>query len=47
MTGYVFTLAHGPISWRSMLQPTFTLSITEAEYMAVTKAVKQHYGYRV
>jgi hypothetical protein len=47
MTGYVFTLARGPVSWRSMLHPIVTLSITEAEYMAVTKAVKQHYGYRV
>jgi hypothetical protein len=41
MTGYVFTLAHGPISWRSMLQPTVALSTAEAEYMVVIEAVKE------
>ncbi|TXG53180.1 hypothetical protein EZV62_022349 [Acer yangbiense] len=39
--GYVFTCADGPISWRSMLQPTTALSTTEAEYMAITKASKE------
>ena len=34
-TGYLFTLASGPISWRAMLQSTIALSTTEAKYMAV------------
>lgn len=37
-TGYIFTLAGGAISWRSLLQPTVALSSTEAEYRAVTEA---------
>lgn len=40
-TGYVFTMAKGPVSWRSILQSTIALSSTEAEYMAVTEAVKE------
>lgn len=40
-TGYVYTLASGPISWRSVLQSTTALSTTEAEYMALTEASKE------
>ncbi|KAL7000929.1 hypothetical protein U1Q18_052374 [Sarracenia purpurea var. burkii] len=40
-TGYVFTLAGGPICWRSMVQPLVALSTTESEYMAVTEAGKE------
>ncbi|GJV64779.1 transposable element [Tanacetum coccineum] len=40
-TGYVFTLAKAPVSWKSTLQSTTALSITEAEYMAMTKTVKE------
>ncbi|KAG8492016.1 hypothetical protein CXB51_015329 [Gossypium anomalum] len=40
-TGYVFTFAGGPISWKSTLQSTVALSTTEAKYMAVTEAAKE------
>ncbi|GJS48325.1 retrovirus-related pol polyprotein from transposon TNT 1-94 [Tanacetum coccineum] len=40
-TGYVFTLAKAPISWKSTLQSTTALSTTKAEYMAMTEAVKE------
>jgi hypothetical protein len=40
-TGYVFTMAKGPICWRSILQPTVALSTTEAEYMAMAEAIKE------
>jgi len=37
---HVFTFVGGPISWRSMLQPTVALSPTEAELMAARETVK-------
>ncbi|KAE8687328.1 Peroxidase 44 [Hibiscus syriacus] len=40
-TGYVFTFAKAPVSWKSTLQSTVALSTTEAEYMAVTEVVKE------
>ncbi|CAA7049382.1 unnamed protein product [Microthlaspi erraticum] len=41
MTGYVFTLGDSVISGKATLQPTVTLSTTEAEYMALTEASKE------
>uniref|UniRef100_A0A3Q7IZ38 Reverse transcriptase Ty1/copia-type domain-containing protein n=1 Tax=Solanum lycopersicum TaxID=4081 RepID=A0A3Q7IZ38_SOLLC len=41
MTGYVFNLGGSIISWKTTLQPTVTLSTTEAEYMALTKDAKE------
>ncbi|KAJ4715159.1 Retrovirus-related Pol polyprotein from transposon TNT 1-94 [Melia azedarach] len=41
MTGYVFTLGSSVVSWKATLQPTVTLSTTEAEYMALTEATKE------
>ena len=41
MTAYVFTLGHSVVSWKATLQPTVTLSTTEAEYMALTEAAKE------
>ncbi|KAJ4719824.1 Retrovirus-related Pol polyprotein from transposon TNT 1-94 [Melia azedarach] len=41
MTGYVFTLGSSVVSWKATLQPTVTLSTTEAEYMALTEAAKE------
>ena len=40
-TGFVFIVYGAAVSWRSMLQPVVALSTTEAEYMAVTKGVKE------
>ena len=39
--GHVFVQAGGPMVWGSQYQPTVALSTTEAEYMALTRAMKQ------
>ena len=40
-TGYVFTVAGGPICWKSMIQSIVALSTTESEYMAAAEAAKE------
>ncbi len=40
-SGYVFTLAGGPIMWSSKAQSTVALSSTEAELNALSETVKQ------
>jgi hypothetical protein len=39
--GNVFIQAGGPTAWGSQYQPTVALSTTEAEYMALTRGMKQ------
>jgi len=41
VTGYVFKVGGNTISWKSSLQSVVALSTTEAEYMALTEAVKE------
>ena len=41
LTGYLFTLSGSAISWKATLQNTVALSTTEAEYMALSEAVKE------
>ena len=41
VTGYVFYLGGGPISWTSKTQPTVAQSSTEAELMAATFTAKE------
>jgi hypothetical protein len=40
-TNYVFTLAGGPICWKSMIQSTVAMSTTKAEYMSTAEAAKE------
>lgn len=41
LTGYVFTLFENAVSWKATLQHIVALSTTEAEYIAVTEAIKE------
>jgi hypothetical protein len=41
ISGYIYMLNAGAISWSSKRQPTVALSSTEAEYMALTHATKE------
>ncbi|KAK9200159.1 hypothetical protein WN944_015355 [Citrus x changshan-huyou] len=41
ITSFVFTMYGGAISWKSSLQFVVALSTTEAEYIALTEAVKE------
>ena len=41
ITGYLFSLCGGPISWQSKKQKTIAQSSTEAEYMALAAATKE------
>jgi hypothetical protein len=41
VTGYVFMLAGGPISWQSRQQSTVALSSMEAEYMSACAATQE------
>jgi hypothetical protein len=40
-TGYIFILCCGPISWQSRKQPTVAMSTMEAEYMALSDAIRE------
>ena len=40
-TGWVFTLAGGPVSWASQRQKTVATSTMDAEYIAGTEAAKE------
>lgn len=45
-SGYVFTMFGFAISWKSSLQNVVALSTTEAEYLALTAAVKESFLIR-
>jgi len=44
LTFYIFTLSGCVITWKATLQPNVALSTIEAEYMSLTKGVKQGDG---
>jgi hypothetical protein len=46
VTGYLFKLANGPVSWKSRLQPTVALSSSESEYMALSAAAQEALALR-
>ena len=46
VTGWVFLLHDGAVSWQSCKQPTVALSSVEAEYMAATQATREAVWWR-
>jgi hypothetical protein len=47
VTGYIFDITGGSVSWASKKQPTVVLSTVEAEYMAASNATKEAIWLRV
>jgi hypothetical protein len=45
-SGFVFMLAGGPVSWKSKLQSSVSLSSVEAEYIAMCSAAREAYWLR-
>lgn len=45
-TGFLFCLGKSPVSWKSRRQPTIALSLTEAEYMALTDTAREALWWR-
>ena len=41
ITGYIYTLCGGAVSWKASLQSVVALSTTEAEYIALSETVKE------
>ena len=41
LIGYVFTIGGNVVSWKSTLQHIVALSTTDAEYVALTEAIKE------
>lgn len=39
--GHIFFVREGPVSWSTKRQEMVTMSMTEAEYVAVSRAVQQ------
>ena len=47
VTGYVYLMADGPISWQSRSQTTVALSSMEAEYMSLAAATQEAIWWRM